>query len=162
MGKLIQNGAVVENTVTHIDDEATLPTDGAITVSQARWQENKAELIARGNVGVRVGAGETHHDLVEDLDSVSLIAIEFDAFKDGRGYSYARLLRERNGFKGEIRAIGDVLQDQLLPMKRCGFDAFEVRADRDINEALNGFTQLSETYQTDAHEDLPLYRRASR
>ncbi len=103
--------------------------------------------------------GEEPKDLEDDLGALPLVAIHFPAFKDGRGYSYARELRTRYNFKGEVRATGDVLRDQLFYMTRCGFNAFEVREDRSIEEALQGLKDFSVTYQGDVNEPRPLYRR---
>jgi uncharacterized protein (DUF934 family) len=85
--------------------------------------------------------------------------VNFPKFADGRGYSTARLLRERYGYHGEIRAIGDVLHDQLFFMKRCGFDAYAVRADKDIEAALAGFDDFSDAYQAAVDQPQPLFRR---
>ena len=97
--------------------------------------------------------------LAGDAARLPVIAIDFPQFTDGRGYSHARLLRERYGYTGEIRAIGDVLRDQLFFMQRCGFDAFAVRPDRDPYDALKGLSDFSVTYQTGVDQPLPLFRR---
>jgi len=112
-------------------------------------------------VGVWLEAGEGAEALAADLADLALIGIDFPKFTDGRGYSSARLLRERFGYQGEIRAIGDVLHDQLFYMKRCGIDAFAVRADKDIEAALAGLNVFSETYQTAVDQPQPLFRRRS-
>jgi uncharacterized protein (DUF934 family) len=91
-----------------------------------------------------------------------VIALEFDQFKDGRSYSLARLLRERYKFNGQIRAVGDVLHDQLFYMRRCGVDAFELRPDRSAEDALRAFKEFSVTYQAAADDTRPLYRRFKR
>jgi uncharacterized protein (DUF934 family) len=88
-----------------------------------------------------------------------VIAVNFPKFTDGRGFSAARLLRERYGYQGELRAIGDVLRDQLQELERCGFDAFLLRADQDVQSALHAFADLSDQYQTSALQPLPLFRR---
>ncbi|MEK6293743.1 MAG: DUF934 domain-containing protein, partial [Paraburkholderia tropica] len=97
--------------------------------------------------------------VVADFDKIALIAIDFPVFRDGRGYSIARLLRERYGYKGEIRAIGDVLRDQLRFYERCGFDAYALRADKDIHDALKAFTEFTVQYQGAFDEPSPLFRR---
>jgi hypothetical protein len=89
-----------------------------------------------------------------------VIGVNFPKFTDGRSYSSARLLRERYGYAGEIRAIGDVLQDQLFYMRRCGIDAYALRADKDIDKALAGLRVFSETYQAAADQPQPLFRGA--
>ena len=97
--------------------------------------------------------------LAADLERIPLVAIQFARFNDGRGYSIARLLRQRYGYRGELRAIGDVLRDQLFYMKRVGFDAFALRADQDVDAALHAFADFSETYQAAVDQPLPLFRR---
>ncbi|MEM8120240.1 DUF934 domain-containing protein, partial [Morganella morganii] len=87
-------------------------------------------------LGVWLDADEEPESIAGDLDRFQVIAVNFPAFTDGRGFSSARLLRERYGYKGEIRAIGDVLRDQLFFMRRCGFDAYAIRADRSPEDAL--------------------------
>lgn len=98
---------------------------------------------------------------VPRLQALDMIAVDFPVFRDGRGYSIAKLLRTRYGWKGELRAIGDVLRDQLNYMRRCGFDAFTVRADKDIEDAMKSFSFYSVTYQASVDDPLPLFRRRS-
>ncbi|HEX7025873.1 MAG TPA: DUF934 domain-containing protein, partial [Gammaproteobacteria bacterium] len=100
-----------------------------------------------GQLGVTIGGGVSVDEIIDDLSHFDLVAVRFPEFRDGRGYSYARLLRERYGFKGEIRAVGNVLRDQLFYMERCGINAFEVQEDRDINDALKAFYELTVRYQ---------------
>ena len=106
------------------DDDAVPPGD--VIVSFARFQSEAGVLMNQGReVGVRVDAGQSVDDLAYDLPRIAVIALAFPKFGDGRAYSSARLLRERYGFTGEIRAVGDVLREQAGFMGRCGFDAFE-------------------------------------
>ena len=121
--------------------------------------ENKAALTERGDVAVALDAGADLEDYAGDLANLPLIAVEFPAFTDGRGYSLARLLKERYNYKGEIRAIGDVLIDQLHFMKRCGFDTFLLKDGLDGEKALNYFATFSDPYQTAYDEKAPLFRR---
>lgn len=161
MGKVIIDGAIVDNQWQRLEGdtlEGELPT-GNIIVPLAYWQANRDALLSRGDVAVWLAPGEEPKDLEDDLGALPLVAIHFPAFKDGRGYSYARELRTRYNFKGEVRATGDVLRDQLFYMTRCGFNAFEVREDRSIEEALQGLKDFSITYQGDVNEPRPLYRR---
>jgi uncharacterized protein (DUF934 family) len=133
------------------------------------WRARKAALLSRvETASVWLASTETPEDIAEDdgppgsvgiLGIVPIIGIDFPKFSDGRGYSSAHLLRERFHFKGEIRAIGDVLQDQLFLMKRCGINAYAVRPDKDIRAALAGLTGFSESYQGGVDEPLPLFRR---
>ncbi len=163
MGKVIIDGAIVDNQWQRLETDALengVPAQGKIIVPLAYWQENREALIARGDVAVWLAPGEEPKDLEDDLAALPLVAIHFPAFKDGRGYSYARELRTRYKFDGEVRATGDVLRDQLFYMTRCGFNAFEVRADRNIEEALQGLKDFSVTYQADVNDPRPIYRRA--
>lgn len=96
---------------------------------------------------------------VPQLLMLELIAVDFPSFRDGRGYSIATLLRTRYGWAGELRAIGDVLRDQLNYMHRCGFDAFSVRPDKDIHDAIKSFSHYSVRYQGAVDNPLPLFRR---
>lgn len=162
MAKVIIDGAIVDNQWQRLEAEqleAGLP-DGKVMVPLAYWQANRDNLLARGDVAVWLAPGEEPRDLEDDLAQFSLVAIHFPAFKDGRGYSYARELRTRYKFQGEIRATGDVLRDQLFYLQRCGFNAFEVRADRSIEEAVAGLRDFSVTYQGDVADPRPIYRRA--
>lgn len=97
--------------------------------------------------------------VVASLLELDMIAVDFPVFRDGRGYSIAKLLRTRYGWRGELRAIGDVLRDQLNYMRRCGFDAFAVRADKDIEDALKSFCFYTVTYQGGVEDPVPLFRR---
>ena len=160
MPEMIRDGEIVSNDWQRLDAESAIPESGNIIVPLSLWQEQKAALQARGNVGVCLEPGEEPEALADDIAALPLIAINFPAFKDGRGYSYARELRTRYGFEGELRAVGDVLRDQLFYLARVGFNAFEVRSDRDIHEALTGLKDYTVTYQGDVHDPRPIYRRA--
>ncbi|MDS4031065.1 MAG: DUF934 domain-containing protein [Candidatus Contendobacter sp.] len=159
MRSVIKNRAVVEDRWLHLADDAEMPT-GSVIVSLARWRKERATLLARGEpVGVRLPNTADPAELAEDLPKLAVVALEFPKFADGRAHSQARLLRERHGYRGELRAVGDVLRDQLFFMARNGFDAFELRADRDLEDALAAFGEFSESYQPAADQPLPLYRR---
>ena len=93
------------------------------------------------------------------LPKVSLLEINFPKFGDGRGFSIARLLRERYGYKGELRAVGQVARDHLHYMEQCGFDAFLLRDGEDVAEALAAFDDFSEHYQASVAQPVPLFRR---
>lgn len=163
MNRLIKDGEIIDNVWTRLTAESFaesgLPADGKVIVPLPVWQEQRDDMLARGDVAICLAPGEEPEMIADDLEHLELVAIDFPAFKDGRGYSYARELRQRYGFKGEVRAVGDVLQDQLFYMWRCGFNAFEVRADRDLEEALNGLKVFTVTYQGDVHDPNPIFRR---
>jgi uncharacterized protein (DUF934 family) len=108
---------------------------------------------------VWLDADEGPELVASDVDRFDVIAVRFPKFGDGRGYSIARLLRERYGYKGELRAIGDVLHDHLYFMEQCGFDAFALRDDQDAREALAVFATFSDGYQTSVLRPSPLFRR---
>lgn len=103
--------------------------------------------------------GDDPASLVSRFSELRAIAIEFPSFTDGRGYSHARLLRERFGWKGELRAVGDVGRDQLLYLSRCGFDAFVLKDASRLEEALAGLDDFSEGYQSSVERPQPLFRR---
>lgn len=105
---------------------------------------------------------EPHDDLsvlTEKIRSAARIDVNFPKFGDGRGFSIARLLRERYGYKGELRAVGQVARDHLYYMEQCGFDAFLLREGEDAAEALAAFDDFSERYQSTVAQPVPLFRR---
>ncbi|MCF7202434.1 DUF934 domain-containing protein [Pseudomonas oligotrophica] len=163
MQRIIKGDQVVDETWHLLPKDQTL--DGIsncddVIVPLALWLDHAHALKARdGGLGVWLDSDEPVEEIADDLQHFQVVALNFPAFTDGRHYSSARLLRERYGFKGEIRAIGDVLRDQLFYMRRCGFDAFAIRADRDPYEALEGLKDFSVAYQAAADEPLPLFRR---
>lgn len=135
---------------------------GKVIVPLAVWLAQRDVLAARAEIGVWIGADERPETLKGELDKFAVVAVDFPKFTDGRGYSIAYNLRKRLGYSGELRAIGDVLRDQLFSMHRVGFDAYATRPDRSIDEALKGLTDFSETYQASVDQELPLYRRHPR
>ena len=123
----LRDGAygLAEDAFTFVADDQEIPP-GDVIVSLARFQSEGGALLSEGrSVGVRLESGEAVEALAYDLPRLSVVALAFPKFGDGRAYSYARLLRERFGFKGEVRAVGDVLREQAGFMVRCGFTAFE-------------------------------------
>ncbi len=135
---------------------------GKVIVPLKVWLAQKQTLAARADIGVWLNSDERPEELQGDLDRFGVVAINFPKFTDGRGYSLAYNLRMRLGYKGELRAIGDVLRDQLFQMKRTGFDAYAPRPDRSIEDALKGLTVFTETYQASVDDKLPLFRRHAR
>lgn len=127
--KLTQDGlTTTEDPFTFVADDDQYIPPGDVILSLARFQADGERLLSEGRaVGVRVTADETVESLAYDLPRLSVVALEFPKFRDGRQYSNARLLRERYGYKKELRAVGEVLLEQLHFMLRCGFDAFEIR-----------------------------------
>jgi len=136
--------------------------EGRVIVPLAVWQARRDSLQARGNVAVWLASDERPEALKDDLAALPLVAVDFPKFADGRGYSIAYNLRARLNYQGEIRAIGDVLRDQLFYMQRVGFNAFATRPDRSIEDALKGLTDFSEAYQASWDQKAPLFRRVHR
>lgn len=137
---------------------------GPLLVPVAVWHARRRELVEREYahgwpLGVWLAADQGPETIADDLDDLSAIAVHFPKATDGRGYTTARLLRERHAYRGELRAIGEVLRDQLFYLRRCGFDAFALRADQDIGHALDGLADFDECYQAAADQPLPLFRR---
>lgn len=116
----------------------------------------------RAGEGLLLGPDDDVENLQGLLAQVAMIAIHFPSFRDGRGYSQAYLLRSRLGWQGELRAVGDVLRDQLSHMRQCGFDSFAVRADKSVEDALKGLAGMSVLYGRSAIEPRPLFRRSER
>ncbi|HWJ95396.1 MAG TPA: DUF934 domain-containing protein, partial [Telluria sp.] len=144
-------------------DAATVVVpEGKLIVPLPVWQAQREQLAARAAIGVWLAADERAESIKDELDQFDVIAIDFPKFTDGRGYSISYNLRVRLGYKGELRAIGDVLRDQLFSMARVGFDAFATRQDRNIHDALLGLSVFSETYQASVDTELPLFRRKLR
>ena len=145
---LIKNGAVVADPYVTVRDDATLPESGPIIVTAARLIADAAEILSRGApVGVIWPNNKNVAELAPLLDQLAVVALVFPNFKDGRAYSQARLLRERYGFRGELRATGQVLRDQFLFMLRAGFDAFEVKKQSDAEAFATTVKHYSVFYQ---------------
>ena len=123
---LIKDGRLSEDRFIDVSECDAIPADGAIIVTLAQWQAQHDELRGR-DLGIRLGSDEPPELIAEDLSQFAVIALEFPVFRDGRAYSYARMLRETYDYDGEIRAVGEVLLEQLHFMIRVGFDAFEIR-----------------------------------
>jgi len=168
MREIIKNRQVVSDDwavlkLAEGENAADVPVPATrVIVPLAVWQAQQATLTGRADIGVWLAASDRPEALKDDLDKLQLIAVDFPKFTDGRGYSIAFNLRSRMGYQGELRAIGDVLRDQLFYMHRVGFDAFATREDRNIHDALKGLTDFSESYQTSWDQKTPLFKRAAR
>jgi uncharacterized protein (DUF934 family) len=159
---VIKQRQIVEDGWELCAPDAPLPPTGDVIVSLAQWNAAEGSFGDRvGQVGLRLRSEETP-DQIKALDRAPLIAVEFPKFVDGRGYSSARLLRERFHYRGELRAVGEVLRDQLFYMARCGFDSFALKAGKDIQGALSAFDDFSVSYQAASDDPRPLFRRTSR
>jgi uncharacterized protein (DUF934 family) len=161
---LLKDNKVVENDPwTLIKDDQPVPAKGDVIVGFTRFDRDDVDYEARaGRFGLRIDPEDDLTQVVTHLPKVGLVAINFPKFGDGRGYTKARLLRERYGYKGELRAVGEVLTDQLFYLLRVGFDAFQLADGKDTHAALEAFRTFSVTYQGAVDEPRPLYRRAQR
>lgn len=125
---LISKGQLIDDEWLNLADEDEIPAEHPVIVSLERWKEERDQLMGRNaGLGIRLASSENPSEIADDLDRFAIIALEFPAYTDGRAYSYARQLRDKYGYEGELRAIGNVLRDQLLFMHRCGFDTYEVQ-----------------------------------
>jgi len=148
--RLLKSGGFAADPFTAVADDAALP-EGPVLVSLARFQREREALLARNTaLGVRLQSHENPESLGADVPRFALIALEFPKFRDGRAFSWARMLRTRLGFKGEIRAIGDFLYDQMNYQHRVGFDAWEVPDHFTIAQFQRALTEMTDVYQPSA------------
>ena len=141
MPKLIKNGAIVED-------------HGPEVLDLEQW----LQMEDRATRAVVLEPGETLAPLLEHIDELPLVLVNFPTFMDGRGFSYGRELRER-GYKGELRAVGHFMRDQLTYLSRCGFDAFQFEDESELEAALQSLADFSEYYQASVDRPQPLFRR---
>jgi uncharacterized protein (DUF934 family) len=160
MARIIRNGSIVQDDWITLPDDAEIPTSGRVILSLKRWQETR-DALKTGDavVGVRIPNTADVVALWSEIKDRPLIAVEFPAFGDGRAFSQAAVLRERFGYKGEIRAVGDVLRDQIFYMQRCGIDAMVPRADQDLQVCVDALKDFTTPYQSAADETIPIYKR---
>ncbi len=165
---IIKNGNVVDDdwNVLRLSADETpegvAVAAGKVIVPLKVWQAQRNSLQKRADIGVWLGSSERAEDIQNDVAAFRVIAVDFPKFADGRGYSIAYQLRNRMGYRGELRAIGDVLRDQLFYMQRVGFDSFATRQDKDIHEAQKGLRDFSISYQASTDNTSPLFRRVNR
>lgn len=141
--------------------DVALP-EGKLIVPYSVWLARRDELLARNALGIWLTDIEGPELIAADLKHFSVIAIDFPKFSNGRGYSSAALLRTRYGYQGELRAIGEVLRDQIFYLARVGFDAFAVDTGRSIDDVLQALDDFSVTYQGSSDCATPLFRRLTR
>lgn len=161
---LIRDGAFAEDSYQSVADDEPLPANGTI-VSLARFGRDRDSLLARNApLGVRLKSDESPEALGEDVHRLSLVVLEFPKFRDGRAFSWARLLRTRLKFQGEIRGVGHFLYDQLAFMARVGFDAFEVRENFTLQQFARATGEMTLVYQpaADGKETIGALRAAAR
>ena len=150
---LLKNGKLIDDPWVHIPDEVAIPASGPVIVGLKRWRDEHKSLLKRKDpVGVRLQSDHTAGDVADDLEHLGVVAFAFPVFRDGRAYTNARRLRERHGYRGEIRAIGNVLRDQYLFMLRCGFDALEVKEGETVEDWQRATGAITVFYQPAADE----------
>jgi len=166
--EIIRDGAVVSDdwNILRPAPDAPLSMEalpaGRVVVPLEFWIAHADALAGRETAAVWLASHEEPSRLQPWLSTLRLIAVDFPRFTDGRGFSIAYLLRSRLGYRGELRAIGDVLADQLFFMRRVGFDAYAVRADKDIHKALQVLAPFTDVYQGSWDNPVPAFRRHQR
>jgi uncharacterized protein (DUF934 family) len=148
---LITGDAIAPDAFVTLADDAPLPESGGAIVSLARFQKERDSLLARNSpIGVQLKSDENPELLGADAQRFSVIALEFPKFRDGRAFSWARMLRTRLGFTGQVRAMGDFLYDQIAYQKRVGFDAWVVPEGFTIEQFHRALTEMTNVYQPSA------------
>ncbi len=147
---LLKDGVEVsDDQWVRVEDDADLPEDCHALISMSRWLAERDTLLTRNKpIGVALESSDNPDAIMDDLDRFGLVEVDFPLFKDGRGFSYGRLIRDRGGYTGELRARGAMLVDQLFYLARCGYDA--VDGDARITEAAwaEANSRFSEVYQS--------------
>jgi uncharacterized protein (DUF934 family) len=165
MPKLIKDGVIVDDSWTLIAKtegdaaNAEVPA-GQVLIPVAVWNAQKEQLQNRTDIGVWFDSDEGAELLGDDAKRFAVIGVNFPIFMDGRAFSTARLLRERYGFAGELRAVGNFMRDQLCYLRRCGVNAFAfANPEANLEEAVKSLSDLQEYYQASVDQPLPLFRR---
>jgi len=153
MPRLIKQGNIIQDGWLPLNPDGALAAAGQIC-TLPQWQQ----LVDKNGSAVQLEAGQEPVPLFPFLGEIQLVAINFPVFTDGRGFSYARDLRER-GYRGELRACGHFIRDQLTYLHRCGFDAYQMADESGLDAALASFSDFSEHYQAAIDQPLPLFRR---
>jgi len=165
MAAIIKDGKVAADPWSRLELGADgayppVPEAGDVIVPLAMWQAQRPHLLVRaGRLGIWLDSHEDPAAIAGDLGLFGVVAVNFPKLTDGRGYSTGRLLRERYGYRGELRAIGDVLRDTLFQLAACGFDAFALKPGEDPEAALAAFGEFSDSYQATVTQPQPLFRR---
>jgi uncharacterized protein (DUF934 family) len=145
---LVKDGRLVDDPFRDVTGEDRLPASGALLIDSSQWQDHREALVERNQpLGIKLHSDEQPANIVRDLDHFAMVALDFPVFRDGRPYSYARLLRERYGFTGELRAVGDVLLEQLHYMHRAGFNAFQLDSSQPLEDWQTAMRDISVWYQ---------------
>ncbi len=146
-----KTGVFAVDPFMRVADDAVLPADGGAIVTLTRFRKDRDALLARNApIGVQLKSDESPEQIGDDVHRLSVVVIEFPKFRDGRGFSWARMLRTRLNFTGEVRATGDFLFDQIAYLRRTGFDAFEVAEGFSLAEFNRALSEMSAVYQPSA------------
>jgi uncharacterized protein (DUF934 family) len=156
--RVVKDQKIIDDNWQIVADEAPVP-EGDIIVSLKRFQTEREALLSRpgSKLGVCINGGDKLSDLEGELKHIGLIALDFQKLGDGRCFSHARLLRERYGYRGELRAVGYVIRDLLFFMRRCGIDSFQLREDKDLEDVLKALSEFTVKYQPAADGAPPIY-----
>ena len=159
---IIKNDTLmIDNWQIVAKDAASIPAGERLILPLALWMQENDTSNKRNDIAVWFDSEDLPTaEIAGALQKLPLIAVNFPVFTDGRGFSIARLLRERFNYQGELRAIGYVLRDQLCFMKRCGFNSFDLHEDTDVKAALESLNDFTEYYQTSVDQPQPLFRRS--
>ena len=148
---VIKNGAIVDDRWISVGGDEAIPLAAPVIVSLSRWQAERHALIGRNApLGVRLASHQQAEDIASDLEAFDLVAVEFPSIGDGRGYSNGRLLRERYGFGGELRAVGSLIRDVFPLLHRCGFDVIEARDEMEAEAWHEAIGAITVAYQPPA------------
>lgn len=160
MPQVLKDNCVVEDNWTVLAEDADRLPKGDLLLSYSQWQTFADQIDSHdGDIGVIIEGNSDIEEIIEPLLDLPVIAINFPIFADGRGFSTARLIRERYNYLGEIRAIGGFIRDQLYLLKRCGFNAFQFTEENELSDAAESLKDFSENYQVSVDQENPLFRR---
>ncbi len=164
MKQIIKRRRIVADDWQTLGDDADIDQlpPGRLIVPLTFWQEHQQTLSRREDpLGITLKPDDDVDEIGPELSRFDMVVLQFPSFRDGRAYSQARGLRLHHGYKGDIRASGNVLRDQLMYMERVGFTSFEIDSKQDIHDALKAFDEIKVKYQASSDEPLPLYKRRS-
>jgi len=162
MPRLIKDNRIIEDSWHFVaEDDTDYSAYDRVLLPLATWLKLGDEARLGGHTAPWIDSGEEFEEAAQELLKSPLIAVHFPVFMDGRGFSTAEILRHRYGYEGELRAMGNLIQDQLFFLRRCGFDSYQLREGTNLENALASLTDFSVTYQTSADTNTPLFRRRS-
>jgi len=162
--KIIKNNAVIDNDWTIVTDPAAnILTKNKIVMPMSLWNKNIPAINEhKESIGLLINHDDDLSQFQGNYADLIFIVVLFPAFSDGRGFSIGNLLRDRYGFKGELRAKGNIIRDQLYYLKRCGFDSFEFDSAVDLEAAKKSLDDFKNDYQISSNQPQPLFRRRAR